>query len=111
MAVNNLATDFYSNKRNGLEVNSNEYNIVYGFFKKVLATDKSAKIFALDLFQISKDIDIPVLTLLDSLKDKDKLKVNEAMAFYLNQIRPKSALVGVGSIATPSRYTARNVVI
>jgi hypothetical protein len=103
--------NFYSDDRTGLQVNGEQYAIVIGFFKRVMDTESTAEAFALDLFRVAKDIGVPVLTLLDSLKGKDKIGVNEAMAFYLNQVRPKSALLGVGNVLNPNIFVARNVVI
>lgn len=90
-------------------ISSEHYNIVIGFFKKVTSSEVSAKAFATDLFRVAKSTNVPVLTLLDSMQDKDEMGVNEVMAYYLNQIRSQSALLGVSNIIVPNQQVARNI--
>jgi len=98
---------FYTDRDVG--ISSEHYNIVFGFFRKVLETDESAEAFTVDLFRVSKSTDVPVLIMLESMKDKDKIGVSEVMAFYLNQIRSQSALLGVSNVITPNQQVARNI--
>jgi hypothetical protein len=98
---------FYSDR--DVVINSEHYNIVFGFFKKVMETDKSAEAFSVDLFRVSKGTDVPILTLLKSIQDKDTIGVSEMMAFYLNQIRSQSAMLGVSNVITPNQQVARNI--
>ena len=103
-----LNTDtFYSDNNAG--ISSEHFSIVYGFFKKVMENNKSAESFSVELFRVSKAIDVSVLTLLDSMKDKDKIGISEIMAYYLNQIRSQSALLGVSNVITPNQQVARNI--
>ena len=98
---------FYSDRDIG--ISSEHYSIVFGFFKKVFDTPNTADAFSVDLFGVSKAIDVSVLTLLDSMKDKDKIGISEIMAYYLNQIRSQSALLGVSNVITPNQQVARNI--
>jgi hypothetical protein len=100
---------FYGDRDIG--ISSEHYNIVLGFFKKVMETEKSAEAFAVDLFRVAKGTDVPVLTLLESMQDKDKIGISEVMAFYLNQIRSQSALLGVSNVMTPNQQVARNILV
>ena len=93
-----------------LNISSEHYSVVLGFFKKVTENDKSAEAFALDLFRVAKATGVNVLTLLDSMNDKDKIGVNEVMCYYLNQIRSQSALLGVSNVLTANQNAARNIV-
>jgi hypothetical protein len=43
------------------------------------------------------------------MKDKDNIGISEIMAFYLNQLRPQSALIGIRNIVTPNPQVARNI--
>jgi hypothetical protein len=43
------------------------------------------------------------------MQDKDEIGVSEVMAFYLNQLRSQSALLGVANIITPNHQVARNI--
>ena len=45
------------------------------------------------------------------MQDKDKIGVSEVMAFYLNQIRSQSALLGVSNVITPNQQVARNILV
>ena len=103
--------NFYSDNRVGQQVHSQQYDIVLGFFTRIMRTETLAKAFTLDLFRVEQQTNVPVLTMLDSMKSKSSIGVSEAMAFYLNQIRPKSALVGVGNVLNPTISVARNVLI
>ena len=100
---------FYSDRDIG--INSEHYGIVVGFFKKVFETDNAAEAFAVDLFRVAKGTDVPVLTLLESMQDKDTIGVSEVMAFYLNQIRSQSALLGVSNVVTPNQTVSRNILV
>jgi hypothetical protein len=103
-----LNTDtFYSDMDIG--ISSEHYSIVVGFFKKVFETNNAAEAFAVDLFRIAKSTDVAVLTLLESMQDKDTIGVSEIMAFYLNQIRSQSALLGVSNVITPNPQVSRNI--
>jgi len=103
-----LNTDtFYTDSDVGID--SEQYNIVVGFFKKVATSSTSADAFTVDLFRVAKSLDVSVLTLLESMQDKDKIGVSEIMAFYLNQIRSQSALLGVSNVITPNPQIARNI--
>jgi hypothetical protein len=103
-----LKTDtFYTDRDVG--INSDHYDIVLGFFKKVTSTASTAKALATDLFRVAKATNVSVLTLLDAMQDKDEIGVSEVMAFYLNQLRSQSALLGVANIITPNHQVARNI--
>jgi len=105
--MNNIDT-FYSDP--SLNIGSEQYSIVVGFFKKVTQSEKTADAFATDLFRVSKTTGVDILTLLESMNDKDTLGVNEMMAYYLNQIRSQTALLGVSNTLTPNQNVARNIV-
>ena len=104
-----LNTDkFYTNDEG---INSNHYGIVVGFLKKMTTTEKAAEAFAADLFRVSKSLNISVLTIIDSMKDKDEIGISEIMAYYLNQTRSQRALLGVKNTITPFQPVARNIII
>jgi len=99
--------EFYKNP--DLGISSEHYDIVLGFFKRVTSNIKTAETFTVDLFRVAKSTNVSVLTLLESMQDKDTFGVNEVMAFYLNQIRSQSALLGVQNTITPNSQVARNI--
>jgi len=90
-------------------ISSEHYDIVLGFFKKVTSNQKTAEAFTVDLFRVTKSTGVSVLSLLESMQDKDEFGVNEVMAFYLNQIRSQSALLGVSNTLVPNQQVARNI--
>jgi len=105
--MSNEIDSFY--KDSDIGINSEEWNIVNGFFTKFTDSKKTAEAFSVDLFRVSKSINVPVLDLLKSMNDKDTMGINETMAFYLNQIRSQSALLGVQNTITANQQVARNV--
>jgi hypothetical protein len=58
---------------------------------------------------VAEDTSIPVLTLLEELKTNDGMNINVNLAYYLNAVRSRATLLGVGAAVTPNFYQARNV--
>jgi len=87
----------------------NEYDYVLSFFSKVITDEESAANFAQILYEISLKSEIPVMTLLETLRDQDLLTLTASMAYYLNGVRSSAVLVGVENIIKPNYYAARNV--
>jgi len=99
--------DFY-----GFEqvVNGSEWDIVYSYFKSIYTTTIAAENFATALFRVSNQQSIPVLTLLEQMQAADGLaEVNLTLAYYLNNQRSNSTLLGVSQPVQPNFYAARNV--
>lgn len=101
-----LVDNFYKFE---LKVDSNLYDVVLSTFKNIIDNEQAAKNFAMSLFKISNDNNIPVLTLLQELENQDQLEITRNLAYYLNNNRSNSTLLGVSSIITPNKYVARNV--
>jgi hypothetical protein len=87
----------------------NEYDAVYSFFASVFKTKEAAANFASSLFRVADQTNVSVVTLLESMQNKDQVTVTATMAYYLNGLRSNSTLLGVNSVLTPNYYTARNV--
>jgi len=92
-------------------INSEHYAIVVGFFKKVFSDLRAAEEFTVDLFKVANGTNVSVLVLLESIQDKDRFGVSEAMAFYINQLRSQSSLLGVSNVIVPNQQVARNILI
>ena len=114
-------------------VNENEYDVVYSFFKTVIKEDLAAKNFTLSLFYVADQTKIPVLELLASIQSEVptvnvsnnqgqevidpvvpnqgayQLRVQATLAYYLNNLRSNSTLLGLSAAVTPNYYAARNV--
>jgi hypothetical protein len=101
--------NFYNTR---LDINANEYDIVFSFFKFVSDNnDTIAGNFTANLFRISQESEIPVLELLDQIKGlNNKLEMNKVICYFLNSFKSNTALYGVGVIPRPNQLVARNVV-
>lgn len=88
---------------------ANEYDLVYSFFLREMATRETAANFTVSLFQVAKESGIPAVTLLQQLQGSTGMNLNVKLAYYLNQIRSRATLLGVGVTVKPNFYAARNV--
>lgn len=95
-----------------IDIPSNEWDVVYGFFKTVCETDQQASNMATTIFRVTQLSGVPALDLLQIIKGKlpDKLQMNSVICYYLNSVRSKTASYGVSSIPLANEPVARNVV-
>lgn len=89
-------------------INGAEYDIVFGYFNTI--SKVSAGNLTVALFRISQETKIPVLSLLDSIRGKTKLEMNQTITYYLNSMKSKTALYGVSVVPQPNQSVARNIV-
>ena len=92
-----------------------DYDVVNSYFRSVMTTKQAADNFTVSLFRVAQDTNIPPLTLLQSFQagntnNNPGLSLNLNMAYYLNSIRNRATLLGVGIAVAPNFYAARNVV-
>lgn len=99
---------FYNVRMN---VNGPDYDIVYSYFKDITGSTNIAKNFTTFLFRISNISGTHVQELLDNMKGKNKLELNLILAYYLNGIKSKTALYGVGMVPQPNQSVQRNIII
>lgn len=93
-----------------LDIQAQEYDAVYSYFRSVYNTAEAAGNFTVTLFRISNEQGIPVLTLLDQIKTSNTgVELNMTMSYYLNNMRSNSTLVGVAEATQPNFYVARNI--
>ena len=93
-----------------INVEANDYDAVYSYFKSIYKDDRAAGNFTVTLFRIANEQQIPVLTLLNQFKTSTtSAEVNMLMAYYLNNMRSGSTLLGVSEPTQPNFYAARNV--
>jgi hypothetical protein len=88
-----------------------EYDIVYSYFLSVMSTRQAAGNFTVSLFRVAEQTGISPLTLLDEFKGTNGVNLNASLAYYLNAIRSRATLLGVGAGVTPNFYQARNVLL
>lgn len=98
--------DFY---KYSTVVNENEYDVVYSFFKSVFTEELAAKNFTVSLFQVADQSKIPVLDLLAEIQGQDQLQLTSTLAYYLNNLRSNTTLLGLSAPVVPNYYAARNV--
>jgi hypothetical protein len=92
-----------------------DYDVVNSYFQTVMGTKQAAENFTVSLFRVAQQTNIPALTLLQSFQQSgggvgNSLNLNLNMAYYLNSIRNRATLLGVGVPVAPNFYAARNVV-
>jgi hypothetical protein len=87
-----------------------EYDIVYSYFRKEMTTALSAGNFTVSLFRIAAETGIPALTLLEEFRGQSGISLNVQLAYYLNSIRNKATLLGVGVPVQSNQYAARAIV-
>lgn len=91
-------------------VDSNEWDVVLSYFKSIYTTELAAANFATALFRVSNEQSIPVLTLLEQIQATNgSAELNLTLAYYLNNQRSNSTLLGVSQPVQPNYYAARNV--
>lgn len=99
---------FYANN---LRVNADQYDLVYGYFTEVCDTKSIAAGFTAVLFRISQQAGIDVLTLLQQIQgSNNKLNMNQILCYYLNSLKSKTALYGIGIVPLANQPVARNIV-
>lgn len=96
----------------GFDVNiqSEEYDAVYSYFRSIYTDAVAAGNFTVTLFRIANEQNVPVLSLLDQISRlKTTAELDRTLAYYLNGMRSNSTLVGVSEPTQPNFYAARNV--
>ena len=86
-----------------------EYDIVHSYFLSIMTTRQAAGNFTVSLFRVAETTGISPLTLLDEFKGQNGINLSASLAYYLNSIRSRATLLGVGVAVTPNFYQARNV--
>jgi len=95
-----------------LIINPSEYDIVHGYFIDVCETKNIADNFTVILFRIAMETGINALVLLDEIKgSSNQLQMNKKICYYLNGLKSKTSLYGVGNVPLPNVPVARNVVL
>lgn len=85
-----------------------DYDLVFSYFKSVM-NRTAASNFTAALFKVAQETNIAPIDLLDQFKGKTGVDLTVNLAYYLNQIRSRATLLGVGVPVRPNFYVARNV--
>jgi hypothetical protein len=86
-----------------------EYDVVHSYFLKTMTTKQAAGNFTVSLFQIAQETGVAPLTLLQEFQGLNGIDLSAQLAYYLNQLRSRATLLGVGIGVVPNQYAARNV--
>lgn len=86
-----------------------EYDVVHSYFLSTMTTKQAAGNFTVSLFRIAQETNIPPLTLLKEFQGLNGVDLSASLAYYLNQLRSRATLLGVGVAVVPNQYAARNV--
>jgi hypothetical protein len=91
-------------------VDAADWDVVLSYFKSIYTTTLAAENFATALFRVANEQSIPVLSLLEQLQTADVgAELNLTLAYYLNNQRSNTTLLGVSQPVQPNYYAARNV--
>jgi hypothetical protein len=93
-----------------VSVPSAEYDIVVSYFRTQMKTRQAAENFTVSLFQIAEETGIPALDLLKAFEGNRGVSIDLNLAYYLNSIRNRATLLGVGVAVVPNFYAARAVI-
>ena len=100
--------EFYNRE---LVIDANKYDSVLSFFTSIFNDTFAAKNFTLTVFQISEDTGSSVEDILSELSTQNQIQITATLAYYLNNNRSNTTLLGVTNTATPNQYVARNILI
>ena len=90
-------------------VATNEYDAVFSYFKSVFGTAEAAGNFTVSVFRISKETNIPVMSLLQQLQGNTGPQITATLAYFLNGIRSSTTLLGINVPTQPNYYVAHNI--
>jgi hypothetical protein len=94
-----------------LVVDANQYEIVYSYFYDMSKSKVIARNFTTIIFRIANITGESAMRVMEDVKGTTKFETNAILTYYLNSIRSKSTLFGIGVIPSPNQSIQRNVVI
>jgi hypothetical protein len=92
------------------EFNANDYDATVGFFVKRNFSRQSAEELAYVILQQAKIDSVPVMEILDVLKNSSNLTLSDVVSRILNTNRYKSSRVGVKNTKVSRDVVARNII-
>ena len=101
--------NFYTTQ---LVVNATDYDVIYSFFKGVTTDTKIAGTYTALLFRIAQEGGYNVMSLYDTLKGTEStIQLTQEMAYYLNTLKSKTSLDGIGILPKTHEAVHRKVFI
>lgn len=88
----------------------NEWDTVLSYFKSIYTTESAATNFATSIFRVANQQGISAMSLLEQIQTASgPAELDITIAYYLNDLRSNSTLLGVSTPIQPNYYAARNV--
>ena len=94
---------------NAVQINSQEYDAVIGFFKSKDYTNESAETLSYVICRQARIDNISAMTVLDQLSNTDPQELSDIVAEILNLYRFKSSLVGKKQDNPTQDIVSRNI--
>jgi len=93
-------------------VPTNQFDIVYSYFKEICNSDIIAANFTAVLFRVAQEAGVDALELVSEIKGTatNKIEMNRILAYYLNSFKSKTSLYGLSIIPQSVQPVARNIV-
>lgn len=93
-------------------VPTDQFDVIYSYFKEISGSDIIAANFTAILFRIAQETGIDALALISEIKGTatNKMEMNKQLAYYLNSFKSKTSLYGIGIVTQAVIPVARNIV-
>jgi hypothetical protein len=98
--------DYFNNQ---VQINSQEYDAVIGFFKSKDYTNESAETLSYVICRQARIDNVSAMTVLDQLSSTDPQELSDIVAEILNLYRFKSSLVGKKQDNPTQDVVSRNI--
>lgn len=98
--------DYFNNQ---VQINSQEYDAVIGFFKSKDYTNESAETLSYVICRQARIDNVSAMTVLDQLSSTDPQELSDIVAEILNLYRFKSSLVGKKQDNPTQDVISRNI--
>jgi hypothetical protein len=90
-------------------VPATEYDAVLSFFMSRLKDKTAAKNFTTSVFRISTATGTSALDILAQLESQPGIQLSATLAYYMNSLRSKTTLLGVGGVTYGNPFVSRNI--
>jgi len=90
-------------------VDANQYDRVFSFFKKRFGADTPAASFTAELFRVVTVHQLSIDAVLAEFEKSSDSQISAVLAYYLNTVRDKSTYLGVSTRLVPPVGVARNI--
>jgi hypothetical protein len=82
---------------------------VYSYWREQFDTAEAAGNFTVTTFRVASESGVSVMDVLAQLQGKTPPEITLTFAYYLNNLRSGSTLLGINQPTQPNFYVARNV--